>query len=86
MEGILKNKGNWHDQDKKPLKDKLPKYGKGKLSSGSALASGSRKGKVFFDDELRKSNEKLMADIRKALNSAHGKKEGLADPLEVKGL
>lgn len=76
----MKHKGNGQDQDKKSLKDKCPKNGKEKISSGSLLASGSKKGKVFFDEELRKSNEKLMADIRKALNSAHGKKGDVADP------
>ena len=74
----MKHKGNGQDQDKKSLKDKCPKNGKEKFSSGFALASGSRKAEAFFNEESRKSNEKLMEDIRKALNSTHGRKGELA--------
>ena len=82
--GKLKNKGNVLDRDKKTLKGKHPKNGKGKFSSGFALTSGRKKGKVFFNEELRKSNKKLMEDIRKAINSSYGKK--LAESQKVNGL
>lgn len=35
---------------------------------------------VFIDDELRKYNEKLMEDIRKALNASYGKTSDAKDP------
>ena len=67
------------DGDKKLLKGKCPKCGKKKPSSRAATTSRGKKPKDFLAEEMRKSNEKLMEDIRKAVNSLNGKTGELKD-------
>ena len=55
------------------IEGKCPQCGKEILLPGFPTNSGKRKPESFAVEEIRKSNEKLMEDIQKALSSSYNK-------------